>query len=403
LANIFISYRRGDAGWAGRLNDALEKKYAVYLDVRTQPGHYWQAELNSELEDCRVFLMVIGPEWVKDVNLARLADKDDWVRTEILSALARPQAVRVVPVLVGEASLPPADKLPPELRSIVELEWVTLGVTSWKSDVEQLMAKLEGWLAQPASARRPSAFFPRILPYLCDRIDQQDGVVKIVKDGTPLGVLACLVHGNRLGGHAGLLDRLVHRKVFETHFDALTSGVAVHRLEWTLAQAKLGDFVALLRRSLKRKMLGSVTASDEDLRERLKWPGQPTVLVLDVGWSDYRACGGDELLKGLLDGWFGIFREPPIVPGLPLLLWANFAYPSGTNGKQFESIPGALEELGLIQDRHIEEWIRLPEVQGYVRGRESKLLVVADNPGDANGGGLQMLEFVDAVEAILSA
>src|SRR5262245_42751061 len=103
---IFVNYRREDViGTAGRLRDRLADAFGdknVFMDVdNIEPGADFVEELNSQLAECRVFLALIGPNWLdaKDESGGRRLDNpDDFVAIEIATALER--KIRVIPVLV---------------------------------------------------------------------------------------------------------------------------------------------------------------------------------------------------------------------------------------------------------------------------------------------------------------
>ena len=66
---IFINYRREDLiGTAGRLHDRLAQAFGrrkLFMDVDNIPaGVDFVADLNSQVAACRVFLAVIGPNWL---------------------------------------------------------------------------------------------------------------------------------------------------------------------------------------------------------------------------------------------------------------------------------------------------------------------------------------------------
>jgi hypothetical protein len=112
MGGIFISYRREDsAGWTGRLSEHLRGVFgaeSIFMDIDTiQPGTDFTEALQTAVSSCDVLLAMIGPEWATATNASgtrRLEDPTDWVRTEIATALKR--KIRVIPVLVGGASVP---------------------------------------------------------------------------------------------------------------------------------------------------------------------------------------------------------------------------------------------------------------------------------------------------------
>jgi hypothetical protein len=157
---IFLSYRRGDvAGHAGRLADALRQRLgarSVFQDVTAiAPGQDFTAALDHALDDSDVVLAVIGPGWLTAATpqgTPRLLEADDYVRLELARALNR--TVRVIPVLVGGASLPAATDLPDELRGLVQRQAVVLHDETWHQDVEGLVRSLRGEPAVPTKQNR---------------------------------------------------------------------------------------------------------------------------------------------------------------------------------------------------------------------------------------------------------
>ena len=107
---------------------------------------------------CRVFLAVIGPNWLdaKDESgVRRLDNPDDFVTIEIAAALARD--IRVIPVLVDNARMPKADKLPEPIRPLVRRNAVEMRNTQFRRDAEVLIAKMSEALnrqsAEPVQPR----------------------------------------------------------------------------------------------------------------------------------------------------------------------------------------------------------------------------------------------------------
>jgi len=145
---IFINYRREDSiGTAGRLRDRLAEAFGeenLFMDVDNIPaGVDFVADLNSQVAACRVFLAVIGPNWLdaKDESgVRRLDNPDDFVTIEIAAALARD--IRVIPVLVDNARMPRADKLPEPIRPLVRRNAFELRNTQFRRDAETLVARM---------------------------------------------------------------------------------------------------------------------------------------------------------------------------------------------------------------------------------------------------------------------
>lgn len=150
MSSIFICYRRDDsAGHAGRLHDALVRRFGqdvVFMDISAiPPGQKFSKAIEDALGSCHVQLAVIGQQWVTITDPAsgrrRLDDPKDYVRREIVTALER--GILVIPVLVHGASVPKANHLPDDLKSLVDHQAHEITDRRWDFDVGQLIKELE--------------------------------------------------------------------------------------------------------------------------------------------------------------------------------------------------------------------------------------------------------------------
>jgi hypothetical protein len=157
---IFINYRRDDSiGMAGRLHDRLAQTFGrdkLFMDVDHIPaGTDFVAHLNSQVAECDVVLVVIGPNWlgVKDESGGRRLDNpDDFVAFEIAGALARD--IRVIPVLVDGARMPKASELPDSLKPLARRQAVDVRHAHFGHDAEALVARMREALGDDAAGPR---------------------------------------------------------------------------------------------------------------------------------------------------------------------------------------------------------------------------------------------------------
>lgn len=149
---IFISYRRDDtSGHAGRVFDRLAQHFGtnrVYRDVDTiGAGEDFVEAIRHKIHQSDVLLVLIGKHWLTatdDEGHWRLADDKDFVRVEIVTALAR--KIRVIPVLLGDAAMPRVKDLPAELAALAQRNAFEIRDTSFDQDVAQLIHVLApGW------------------------------------------------------------------------------------------------------------------------------------------------------------------------------------------------------------------------------------------------------------------
>ncbi|MFO0700612.1 MAG: toll/interleukin-1 receptor domain-containing protein [Nitrospira sp.] len=137
MGGIFLSYRREDsAGWTGRLAEQLKTRFgweSIFMDIDTiEPGTDFTEALQQAVSSCDALLAMIGPEWATATDKSgkpRLEDPHDWVRVEISAALKR--NIRVIPVLVGGASVPTKELLPDELDPLAHRQAHELTDKRW--------------------------------------------------------------------------------------------------------------------------------------------------------------------------------------------------------------------------------------------------------------------------------
>ena len=124
MISVFVSYRREDSlHQSGRLYDRLVAHFGseqIFKDVDSIPlGLYSREILSERVAGCDVFLAVIGDAWLSITGKSgtrRLDDPADFVRIKVEAALGR--KIPVIPVLVGNSSVPPAEELPESLRGL---------------------------------------------------------------------------------------------------------------------------------------------------------------------------------------------------------------------------------------------------------------------------------------------
>lgn len=149
MRKIFVSYRRADSqGWAGRLGEALAREFgdvACFFDIESiAPGDDFTAAIGAALASSETMLVLIGPHWLSASfpdGSRRLEDPRDFVRIEIATGLAR--RLRVIPVLVGGASMPRREDMPEAIADLAVRQAFDLSDTRWDYDCGRLFDALE--------------------------------------------------------------------------------------------------------------------------------------------------------------------------------------------------------------------------------------------------------------------
>ncbi|MGO8948488.1 MAG: toll/interleukin-1 receptor domain-containing protein [Ktedonobacterales bacterium] len=139
---IFISYRRDDsADVCARIYDWLTYRLPpenVFTNVDAVPfGVDFMKHAEAAIKQCNVMLLVIGSKW-----LTPSGGVSNSVRMEI--ELALQYNVKIVPVLVHDATMPTRTLLSPSIQPIVSLNANALHALDpyFQSDIERLLPDL---------------------------------------------------------------------------------------------------------------------------------------------------------------------------------------------------------------------------------------------------------------------
>jgi hypothetical protein len=144
MSKIIVSYRRSDsAAITGRIFDRLVDRYgeeSVFMDIDRIPfGTDFRHHIQDALGGADVLLAVIGPTWLgrSADGKSRIIDDADPVKVEIEAALK--QGLKVIPVLVDNATMPGAADLPESIR---DLAYINAAPIDTGRDFRQHMERL---------------------------------------------------------------------------------------------------------------------------------------------------------------------------------------------------------------------------------------------------------------------
>src|SRR5215467_1793311 len=141
---LFLSYRREDsAGYAGRLFDHLSVRFPkrVFMDVDSiAAGADFTHELEKSIKSSDVLVALIGRQWLTAVDSSarrRIDDPADFLRLELETAMAN--GVRIIPTLVGGATIPAVAELPASLQALTRRQAIELRDNTFARDVQFLI------------------------------------------------------------------------------------------------------------------------------------------------------------------------------------------------------------------------------------------------------------------------
>jgi hypothetical protein len=146
LGKVFISYRRGPtSSIAGRLYDRLAQKIPLeqlFMDVdAVAPGEDFRQAIDAAIGQSVVLLAIVGEDWLEGTDSTserrRLDQPNDFVRLEIETAIKH--GLRVIPVLVDNATMPSENDLPASIKAFAWRNSVEVRHTRFNDDVDSLV------------------------------------------------------------------------------------------------------------------------------------------------------------------------------------------------------------------------------------------------------------------------
>jgi len=302
---IFFSYAHEDE----LLRNELAKQLSLlkrtgqiedWHDRRIIAGADWSSAINEHLDTADIILVLVSPDFFHS---------DYCYSIELRRALERHEAgeARVIPVILRavvweDAPFSNLQALPTDARP----------VTSWpnrdeafKDIVQGISAAVRGM--RPAAPERPhqGGFqVPPLLPYMCDRSDQEMELAPALRrhqTDTPRRPFLCVVHGDQDECHSEFLERLQHDTIPRLlNLKARSLSVEHYTLPWP-SQIRSGGATAAFHALLGLSILGDGAASTQEIFDVIP-PERPVMIVLRLKTEDL-AGGGLAALSAFFDFW----------------------------------------------------------------------------------------------------
>lgn len=136
--SVFISYRRTGFETANLIAEKLRSMgYSVFFDVESLRGGKFNEQLFQVIDKCTDMVLVLP----KDA-LDRCADKDDWVRKEVMYAMLKQK--NIVPVMLNDFDWP--NPMPSGMEDLKDYQAVT---ASDRNTFDLAMQRLASYLKAP--------------------------------------------------------------------------------------------------------------------------------------------------------------------------------------------------------------------------------------------------------------
>lgn len=161
MGGIFINYRREERSLSAPAVARAARQHfgveAVFFDTSIEPGAEYPERLGHWLSECDVLVAIIHDTWLASLR-DKVPSRTDWVRYEIATALATGKPI--IPVLIGNATMPPHQELPVDLVRLADPQQARVRPDSLDDDLDKLMRQLERYVAPAVRPVPPSSALP---------------------------------------------------------------------------------------------------------------------------------------------------------------------------------------------------------------------------------------------------
>jgi hypothetical protein len=272
--------------------------------------------------------------------------------------------------LFGKLQTLPRDAKP--IKSAADRdEAFTEVVVGIQRAVEKLRLRRAGSAASSDKVRRPDR---RLLPYLCDRSEQEYELAKTVRlhqQERGLRPLVCIIHGDDLECHDKYLERMRYRSLRKFfNLEARRMEVKEYSLPPLRRALSAGAFWACLGQAL----FDDSSAAQSDIWQFIAHHEEPMMLVLELLTEDF-VESGESLLNSVID-FCGAWLDLP--PGRAVILCVSLKYQRFGKAGLFDfkkkklrqlnqSLRGLMKSLAL-QSRAGVSVAVLPELEAIPRG-----------------------------------
>ena len=388
---VFYSYSHKDELLRNKLEEHLAGlkrggQIAEWHDRQIGAGMEWEHEIHAHLESAHLILLLISSSFVASNYCYSI---------EMRRALERHEAGEawVIPIILRSV-----DWMPLEFSKLQALPEGGKPVTEWKNRdkafvsiargirhaVEVILPGLRSSICPPATTTANQPKIGALLPYLCDRSEQEaelDRALLYRKKNFERRPFVCIVHGDEYECHdmfrMRMKDNLLPRLL---NLGQDSDPIAEIGLPWPPAGVTvLDDALQLFHRNLAGELLNNRDASVEEILKNLSYHTVPVLIYSHLavqGWAATRS----ELRDAFIKFWN---RFPDLPPGRLVIACLFLTYKrtdkmglidrwryaklnkttrtflAGLNFAAYGNLHGVvLPELRGIPEQEVENWIR---------------------------------------------
>jgi hypothetical protein len=434
--NIFYSYSHKDASLRGELEKHLSiltqsNVIRAWHDRDIAAGDEWDNKISEHLESAHIILLLISADFLASqychgVEMNRAMERHEQGEALIIPIILRPVDWRGA--VFSKLQALPTDAKPATSWSNIDEAFVDIakgirsaveGLTSSQQPSNKLLHMSPAWNLRPD--------VPELLPYLCDRSDQERELCIALREHqelNPRRPFLCIIHGNQRECHSEFLLRMQQTSMAGVlNLKQRLLSVEEYRLQWPASSKASPAVEPVFLSNLGEALLENAAATKDELLEFMSAHEKPLLITSRLLTEDF-ALEGMRTLSAFMRFWND---WPDLPPGRVLISCVCLKYQSvdklfltrrwrmkkkneqlrrlisELNFREFEGLRGvALSELQAIRQGDVLAWIHSKPVRDFCKIREKEIsLLFGRAELCTNEGHISMEMLADELRVLL--
>jgi hypothetical protein len=320
---IFYSYSHRDED----LREELEKQLSLlkkrglirtWHDRKIEPGTEWDRTISNRLNSADIILLLISADFLSS---------DYCYDIEMTRAMERHEAreARVIPIILRHVdnwqaapfgklqALPKGGK---PVKSWTDRDEAFADIARGiRSTIEALGQPSEPADEEPPNqARIDDSSVPRLLPYMCDRSDQEAELIEALHNHQatmPRRPFAFIIHGDQKECHSEFLERLKDLTLPRAlNLESKGLSLAWHSMDWPSSGVQARRYPTVFTSNLSATLGLKLGSSVEEIVKHVAAHEKPLLITSHL-FNDNFLGGGPDLLAAFFKYWDAFPDLPP--------------------------------------------------------------------------------------------
>ncbi|HEV7745894.1 MAG TPA: TIR domain-containing protein [Pyrinomonadaceae bacterium] len=422
---VFCSYSHHDSALRGELHKHLrplirEQIIRTWHDGEIGAGDEWPAEIRRHLDSADIILLLISADFLSSDYI--------W-DNELPRAMQRHEAgeATVIPIILrkvddfGTLPFSKLQALPSNAKPVASWLDRDEAFTDIARGVREKIVEMGGVprasQADDDSPAESDINIPRLVPYLCNRSDQERELTHALQEHQatiPRRPFVCIVHGDEFECHSEFLERMQHTSISRSlNLTAKQLSPEEYSFPWPSPDVPPQRYVKVFESNLGASLLQNSAASPDSIIKSIALNERPLLLTSNLLTENFQTSG-TALFDALLNFWDA---WPDLPPGRTLINFVclkhqHFEMLSFFQKRKMQKLEERLRtylttldwpshagqygvlltELKAIQRSDVEDWARHPAVRAVRRIGENEIRALYERGEICTADGLISME-----------